>query len=112
MKILLMCGAGASSGFMAQAMRKAAKAQNMEDIEIIARSDAEMMNNLKGTDLIMFGPHLEYKKDALENDLKSYNIPFAFIDKDAYGSIDGEATLKQALGMSFRTPREIGRAHV
>ena len=34
MKILLMCGAGASSGFMAQAMRKAAKAQNMEDIEI------------------------------------------------------------------------------
>ena len=99
MKILLMCGAGASSGFMAQAMRKAAKAQNMEDIEIIARSDAEMMNNLKGTDLIMFGPHLEYKKDALENDLKSYNIPFAFIDKDAYGSIDGEATLKQALGV-------------
>ena len=31
MKILLMCGAGASSGFMAQAMRKAAKAQNMEE---------------------------------------------------------------------------------
>jgi len=97
MKILLMCGAGASSGFMAQAMRKAAKARNMEDIEIIARSDAEMMNNLKGTDLIMFGPHLEYKKDALENDLKQYHIPFTFIDRDAYGAIDGEATLNQAL---------------
>lgn len=97
MKILLMCGAGASSGFMAQAMRKAAKAQGLEDIEIIARSDAEMMTNLKGTDLIMFGPHLEYKKDALENDLKAYNIPFTFINRDAYGSIDGEATLKQAL---------------
>lgn len=97
MKILLMCGAGASSGFMAQAMRKAAKARNMEDIEIIARSDAEMMNNLKGTDLIMFGPHLEYKKDALENDLKQYQIPFTFIDRDAYGAIDGEATLTQAL---------------
>ena len=97
MKILLMCGAGASSGFMAQAMRKAAKAQGLEEIEIIARSDAEMMNNIKGTDLIMFGPHLEYKKDALENDLKPYNIPFTFISKDAYGSIDGEAALKQAL---------------
>ena len=99
MKILLMCGAGASSGFMAQAMRKAAKAQGLEDIEIIARSDAEMMNNLKGTDLIMFGPHLEYKKDALENDLKQFQIPFTFIDKDAYGAIDGEATLKKALGI-------------
>ena len=51
-----MCGAGASSGFMAQAMRKAANAQGL-DIEIIARSDSEMMANLKGTDLIMFGPH-------------------------------------------------------
>lgn len=97
MKILLMCGAGASSGFMAQAMRKAAKNQGLENIEIIARSDAEMMTNLKGTDLIMFGPHLEYKKDALENDLKSYEIPFTFINRDAYGAIDGEAALKQAL---------------
>jgi PTS system cellobiose-specific IIC component len=56
-----------------------------------------MMSNLNGTDLIMFGPHLEYKKEALENDLKGYNIPFTFINRDAYGSIDGEATLKQAL---------------
>ena len=40
MKILLMCGAGASSGFMAQAMRKAAAEQGRDDIEIIARSDA------------------------------------------------------------------------
>ena len=107
MKILLMCGAGASSGFMAQAMRKAAKAQNMEDIEIIARSDAEMMNNLKGTDLIMFGPHLEYKKDALENDLKQYNSPFTFINRDAYGAIDGEATLKQALDTLKDRPAEV-----
>ena len=46
MKILLMCGAGASSGFMAQAMRKAAKDQGLEDIDVIARSEAEMANNL------------------------------------------------------------------
>ena len=97
MKILLMCGAGASSGFMAQAMRKAAKEQGIENFEIIARSEAEMMNNLQGTDLVMFGPHLAFKREALEKDLKKFNIPFAFIDKDAYGSIDGAATLKQAL---------------
>lgn len=97
MKILLMCGAGASSGFMAQAMRKAAKEQGIENFEIIARSEAEMMNNLQRTDLVMFGPHLAFKREALEKDLKKFNIPFAFIDKDAYGSIDGAATLKQAL---------------
>lgn len=71
MKILLMCGAGASSGFMAQAMRKAAKEQGIENFEIIARSEAEMMNNLQGTDLVMFGPHLAFKREALEKDLKS-----------------------------------------
>lgn len=97
MKILLMCGAGASSGFMAQAMRKAAKEQGIEDIEIIARSEAEMTNNLAGTDIVMFGPHLAFKKEALEHDLQQYDVPFTFIDKDAYGSIDGEAALKQAL---------------
>ncbi len=105
MKILLMCGAGASSGFIAQAMRKAAKKQGIEDIEIIARSDAEMMSNIKGTDLIMFGPHLEHKKDALANDLKPYNIPFTFISKEAYGSIDGEAALKQALDVLGSVPQ-------
>lgn len=62
MKILLMCGAGASSGFMAQAMRKAAKEQGLNDIEVIARSEAEMTSNLKDTDLVMFGPHLAFKK--------------------------------------------------
>ena len=97
MKILLMCGAGASSGFMAQAMRKAAKANGIEDLEIIARSEAEMTSNLNGVDLIMFGPHLVFKKEALENDLKQHNVPSVFIEKDAYGRIDGEATLQQAL---------------
>lgn len=105
MKILLMCGAGASSGFMAQAMRKAAKEQGIEPIEIIARSEAEMANNLKEVDLVMFGPHLAFKKEALETDLKQYGVPFTFIDKEAYGSIDGKATLNQALEVLKHTDR-------
>lgn len=96
MKILLMCGAGASSGFMAQSMRKAAKAQGL-DIEIIARSDAELLNNLAGTDLLMVGPHLEYNADGIAKDLEPSGVPFIFIDKEAYGQLDGAAALKQAL---------------
>ena len=97
MKILLMCGAGASSGFMAQSMRKAAKAQGLTDIEILARSDAELLNNIEGTDLLMVGPHLEYNADGIAEDLKPYGVPFVFIDKEAYGQLDGAAALKQAL---------------
>ena len=86
---------------------------NLDHIDVIARSEAEMTNNLKGTDIIMFGPHLAYKKDALAKDLEQYNIPFAFIDKDAYGAIDGAATLKQAMDvLKGAKPQEVEKEPV
>ncbi len=96
MKILLVCGAGASSGFMAQSMRKAAKKKNL-DIEIIARSDAELHSNIQGADLLLVGPHLEYNAESIKKEIAQYNVPMKFIDKDAYGAIDGETILNQAL---------------
>ena len=48
-RILLVCGAGASSGFMAAAARKAAK-QNGNEFEIKAKSESELDNNLDTTD--------------------------------------------------------------
>lgn len=96
MKILLVCGAGASSGFMAQNMRKAAKKREM-DIEIIARSEAELTNNVKDADILLVGPHLEYNIENIQKAVEPYGIPFAFINKEAYGSMDGEAALTQAL---------------
>lgn len=39
--ILLVCGTGASSGFMAKNIRKAAKEENLE-INVKARSDSEI----------------------------------------------------------------------
>lgn len=110
MKILLMCGAGASSGFMAQAMRKAAKEQNLEDITIFARSDSEMMSNLDGTDLIMMGPHLAYREAAIREDLAGYDIPVIFIDKEAYGKIDGKAALAQAFAALKEAGKEVKEA--
>ena len=92
---------------------ESAKEQGLDDIDVIARSEAEMTNNLKGTDIIMFGPHLAYKKDALAKDLEQYNIPFAFIDKDAYGAIDGAATLKQAMDiLKGAKPQEVEKEPV
>lgn len=97
MKILLVCGAGASSGFMAQSMRKAAKKGSV-DVEIIARSDAEMLSNIQGADLLMVGPHLEYNADSIRKEVEPFGVPVLFIDREAYGAIDGEATLEQAMG--------------
>lgn len=98
MKILLVCGVGASSGFIAQAMRKAAKKRKLE-ATIIARSESELIDSVKDSDCLLIGPHLAYQKDSIEQSIASYHVPFAFIDEEVYGMIDGERALDQALDL-------------
>ena len=56
-KILLACGAGCSSGLVAQRMRKYAKRNNIE-AQIRAVGDAEIINCVEDYDILMLGPHL------------------------------------------------------
>lgn len=56
--ILLICGSGASSGFMAASMRKAAKKQGL-DYKIKARSESELGDYSNDIDALMVGPHLK-----------------------------------------------------
>ena len=57
--ILLVCGTGASSGFMAKNIRQAAKARNIE-IGVKARSDSVVEDYIEDIDLLLVGPHLSY----------------------------------------------------
>lgn len=98
MKILLVCGVGASSGFIAQAMRKAAKKRKLE-ATIIARSESELIDSVKDSDCLLIGPHLAYQKESIEQSIAPYHVPFAFIDEEVYGMIDGERALDQALAL-------------
>ncbi len=56
--ILLICGSGASSGFMAANMRKAAKKKGL-NYEIKARSESELADYADSIDALMVGPHLK-----------------------------------------------------
>ena len=49
LNVLLVCGSGASSGFMAANMRKAASKQGLE-IDIKARSESEIENYIDEID--------------------------------------------------------------
>lgn len=98
MKILLICGVGASSGFIAQAMRKAAKKRKLE-VTIAARSESELLDNIKDADCLLVGPHLAYQEQLIKDSAAPYGVPYAFIDEEIYGSIDGEGALDQALEM-------------
>lgn len=95
-KILLACGAGASSGFIAQSMRKAAKKRNLES-QIKAVSDMEIKNFVFDYDLLLIGPHIAYRLTEFSKLIEGTSIKLDVIDKHKYALLDGEGVLDDAL---------------
>lgn len=89
-QILLVCGTGASSGFMARNIRQAVKARGL-DYDVKARSDSVLEDYIEDISLLLVGPHLDYMLKDLEEIAEPYNVPVRIIPKEAYGSLDGEA---------------------
>jgi len=97
-KILLVCGTGASSGFMAKNIRKAAKEKGME-LSIKARSDAEVDEYIEEIDLLLIGPHLKYMVVDLKEIAKPHQVPVHVITEEAYGALDGAKMLAEILSI-------------
>lgn len=92
MRILLICGAGASSGFMAQAIRKAAKKEG-EELSCEARSEAQLREYLDKIDVLLIGPHLSYMKDDIIKETIGHDIKVEVIPQSIYGTLDGKKAL-------------------
>ena len=96
--VLLVCGSGASSGFMAANIRKAAKARNLE-ITVNARSESTVEDYVEEIDCLMIGPHLASIKEDMEERCEGYDIKVGVIEQAAYARLNGDAALDQILGM-------------
>lgn len=95
-KIFLCCGAGMSSGFLAQSMRKSAKKRKvMATIEAASQSDVD--SYIDDMDLLLVGPHMSYVFDELRNKAESCGKKMTVIPEEIYGNIDGEALLDFAI---------------
>ncbi|WRS30545.1 PTS sugar transporter subunit IIB [Actinomycetaceae bacterium MB13-C1-2] len=94
--IFICCGAGASSGFIAQKARQAAKARGWENVEVIARSEAELDENLPNADVVLLGPHLEYMIDDARRRAAAHEVRVALIPQSLYGTMDGAGILDLA----------------
>lgn len=94
-KFLLACGAGASSGFIAQSMRKAAKKKNL-DVKIKAVSDIEILNYIDEIDLLMIGPHIKHRLPEFQEAVKGKNVVIGIINQRKYSMLDGEGVLEDA----------------
>lgn len=92
LNVLLVCGTGASSGFMAANMRKAAKKRGL-DYKIQARSEAELENYLNEIDVLMIGPHLAFMEEEVKTEVDPKKVRVILMKADYYALLDGDAAL-------------------
>lgn len=96
MKVLLVCGSGASSGFLASNMRKCAKLRGL-DLEVIARSESEIENYANEIDALMIAPHLDYLAEEIREYIDNKNLKILLIERSYYATLDGDKTIDQLL---------------
>ncbi|MGN0652616.1 MAG: PTS sugar transporter subunit IIB [Gemmiger sp.] len=96
--VLLVCGSGASSGFMAANIRKAAKARGLE-ITVNARSEATVEDYVEDIDCLMIGPHLACIKEDMDEICEGHDIKVGIVAQDAYAHLDGNKALDQILAL-------------
>jgi PTS system cellobiose-specific IIB component len=90
MRILVVCGAGASSTFVAQRLRRAASAAGL-DWETVAGTEQTITTAF--ADLVLVGPHLADRVDAIRT---ASHGPVAVLPDDVFADRDGTRTLDAA----------------
>lgn len=95
-RVMLVCGSGASSGFMAANIRKAASEEG-RDMSVIARSESELENYADDVDCVLIGPHLAYALEDFKERVEEYDIKVAVLSQDAYAKLDGKKGLAEVL---------------
>lgn len=96
LRILLVCGSGASSGFMAANIRKAAGARGLET-KIVARGESEIENYIDDIDVLMVGPHLAYILDEVSDYVGDAPVKVILMRPDYYSTLDGNAAVDHLL---------------
>jgi len=95
MRIIVVCGAGASSTFVALRMRRAADARGLQ-VDARAAAQAGLPEALEGADVLLVGAHLGDHVEALRELAAAASVPFAVLPAGAT-AIGGDAALDVAL---------------
>lgn len=96
MKILVVCGAGASSTFVAQRVRKAANSRSI-DVSAQACPLSTLDSQLAGADVILLGPHLTAQLDSIRSSARSHGIAVTVMPDSVFSSPRGDEALDLAL---------------
>ena len=98
---LLCCGAGFSSGFLAQKARQAAKKGKI-DMSIEARSESVVSEYMDKMDVLLVGPHYASALPKFKAECEPHGIKVDLIPADIYSTLDGAALVDFAVKVSER----------
>jgi PTS system cellobiose-specific IIB component len=88
--ILIVCGAGASSTFLASRLRSIAKARG-EAVTVQAASDDDLDSRLDTVDVLLVGAHLESTFDELSARAARFGVPAGLLAPSAVTLAGAEA---------------------
>jgi PTS system cellobiose-specific IIB component len=96
MKILIVCGAGASSAFVAHRMRVTGTERGL-DLAIAAGSEADLPSSLDTVDVLLIGPHLAPRFERISAQAKARGVGVALLPTTVLAARDGALALDLAL---------------
>jgi PTS system cellobiose-specific IIB component len=96
MRIIVVCGAGASSTFVAHWIRRAAAARGI-DVRATATSESQLDQALIDADVLLVGAHLGDRIGLLRERSAAASVPIAILSEGAAAAADGVEALDLAL---------------
>jgi phosphotransferase system HPr (HPr) family protein len=96
--ILVVCGAGASSTFLASRLRTLAKERGL-NLTARAASTDELESRLAGARAVLVGPHLAARFDELTATAAGHSVPAALLPANAFEPASAAAALDLALSL-------------
>ena len=106
MRILVVCGAGASSTFVAQRVRHAARDRGI-DCTAFAGTEQSLPIDLDAADVVLVGPHLAHALERIEQEAAARGTTVVLLPPDIFTDLDGTralALVRDAVEGSGRQP--------
>ncbi|MDR6972425.1 PTS IIB subunit [Leifsonia shinshuensis] len=101
MRIVVVCGAGASSTFVAVKLRSAARSRGA--VVEVEPGSASQLESLTGVDVVLVGAHLEYAVPGLRERAAATGTAVAVLPPVSPAALDGDSALDLALSAQATT---------
>lgn len=99
MKIILICSAGLSTTMLVNKMRESAEERDISaEIKVLAESE-KITEHTEGLNVVLIGPQVRFLEKKLRDILEPEGVKVDVIDQMAYGLMQGDKVLDQAVAL-------------